>query len=118
VVPLDAATPRHCGRDQRWTCRRRRLREQLGSPGAPSTLMAAARRVGRPLVAHVADDHRAVTEPELGAVVLADPHSFGEAECRRQPGDGLADVGVDQWGKTVAAGMQRLALYRPMQPVS
>ena len=80
--------------------------------------MAAARRVGRPLVAHVADDHRAVTEPELGAVVLADPHSFGEAECRRQPGDGLADVRVDQWGKTVAAGMQRLALYRPMQPVS
>ena len=55
---------------------------------------------------------------ELGAVVLADPHSFGEAERRRQPGDGLADVGVDQWGKTVAAGMQRLALYRPMQPVS
>ena len=65
-----------------------------------------------------ASSTRAGTEPELGAVVLADPHSCGEAERRRQPGDGLADVGVDQWGKTVAAGMQRLALYRPMQPVS
>jgi len=52
---------------------------------------------GRPaIITHVADDHRAVSEPELRAVVLADAHAFDEPERRRQPGDSLADVGVDQ----------------------
>jgi len=41
------------------------------------------------ITTHVADDHRTITEPELGAVVLADPHSFGEARtpptARRRP---------------------------------
>ena len=47
-------------------------------------------------------------------MVLADPHPCGEAERRRQPGDGLADVGVDQHGddrggRDAAAGFS----YRP-----
>ena len=58
-------------------------------------LTAAGRSAITP---HVADDHRTVAEPELGAVVLADPHPLDEAERRRQPGHGLADIGVDQDG--------------------
>ncbi len=39
---------------------------------------------GRPAVAaNIANDHRTVTDPELGPVVLADPDPFDEAERGR-----------------------------------
>jgi hypothetical protein len=75
----------------------------------------------RPAVTpYVADDHGAFADAELGAVVLADPHLLGEAESRRQPGNGLAPVGIDQDGMTAAAGMERLGFMRagywPLSP--
>src|SRR5215471_2434778 len=50
------------------------------------------------VVAHVADDHRAVTDLHLGAMVLADPHPLGESERLRQPGDRLAYIRIDEHG--------------------
>jgi hypothetical protein len=44
----------------------------------------------------IADDQGAFAEPELSAVVLADPHPFHEPERRRQPGNRLTHVGIDQ----------------------
>jgi hypothetical protein len=46
--------------------------------------------------AGVGDDHRAVAEPELGPVVLADPHPLLETERRGEPRDRGADVGIGQ----------------------
>ena len=48
------------------------------------------------VVAHVADDHGAVAEPELGAVILPDLHPLGEPERLAQPGDRLPHVRVDR----------------------
>jgi hypothetical protein len=45
---------------------------------------------------NITDDDGAVTEPELGSVVLADPDPLDEAEGVRQPGNRLSDVRVDQ----------------------
>ena len=56
--------------------------------------LARARRPA--LAADVADDHGAVAEAQLRAVVLADPHALGEAEGRAEPGDGGAHVGIDE----------------------
>jgi hypothetical protein len=52
---------------------------------------------GRAAIASdIAHDHGTISEPELSAVILADPHPLDETEGRRQPGDRLAHVGVDQ----------------------
>jgi hypothetical protein len=50
------------------------------------------------ITAHIADDHGPVAEPELSAVVLPDPHPLDEPEGRREPGDRLTHVGIDQDG--------------------
>ena len=51
-----------------------------------------------PLAVHVADDHRPVTDLELGAVVLADPDPLDEPERRPEPGDRLPHVRIDEDG--------------------
>jgi hypothetical protein len=50
------------------------------------------------ITSYIADDHRPVTEPELSAVVLADPHPLNKPEGRREPGDRLTHVGIYQDG--------------------
>ena len=57
-------------------------------------LLAGARR--SPLVAHVADDQASVAEPELRAVVLADPHALLEPERGREPLDRLTDIRIHE----------------------
>ena len=60
-------------------------------------------RAGRAAVAaDVGDDHRAVAESELRAMVLADADALGEPECLGQPGDGLAYVRIDENGNDLA----------------
>lgn len=52
---------------------------------------------GRALVvAHVGDDHGAVTDGELRAVALADPQTLDEPERGAEPRDGLPDVRIDE----------------------
>jgi hypothetical protein len=58
--------------------------------------LARTRRTA--IAAHVGDDQGTVAEPELSPVVLADPHPLGEPEGSREPGDRLADIGIDQDG--------------------
>jgi len=48
------------------------------------------------VVAHIADDHRTVTEGQLRAVVLADPHALDKAECAGKPINRFAHFRVDQ----------------------
>lgn len=51
----------------------------------------------RPTVTtNVADDYRAVAEPELRPMVLADPDTLNETEGGRQPGNSVTDVGINQ----------------------
>ena len=57
--------------------------------------LAGARR--SLVLPHVGDDHRAsVTDAELRAMALADAHPLGEPERRLEPGNRLADVGIDE----------------------
>ena len=60
------------------------------------------RHLARPrrsaLAAHVAEDHRAIADGELRAMVLADLQALDEPERGAQPLDRLAHVRVDQDG--------------------
>ena len=57
--------------------------------------LAGARR--SLVLPHVGDDHRAsLTDAELRAMALADAHPLGEPERRLEPGNRLADVGIDE----------------------
>ena len=61
----------------------------------PVRHLAGARR--SLLLPHVGDDHRAaLTDAELRAMALADAHPLGEPERRLEPGNRLADVGIDE----------------------
>jgi len=53
---------------------------------------------GAAIASHISDNHGAIAEPELCPVALADPHPLLEPEGRTQPGDRLADIGIDQDG--------------------
>ena len=64
------------------------------------------------VVADVAEDHGAVAEAQLGAVVLADPDALDRPERRGEPVDGGAHVGIDRTGMTVADGIERFAFMR------
>jgi len=62
-------------------------------------------------VSDVADDHGAVlADSELRAVVLADSQSLRESERRREPGDRLPYVRVDQHRDHGGRG------HRPVRP--
>ena len=53
---------------------------------------------GPAITTYIADDHGPVGEPELSAVILADPHPLDKPEGRREPGHRLTYVGIDQDG--------------------
>src|ERR1700689_1800407 len=50
------------------------------------------------LLTHIADDHSALAEAQLRAVVLADPHTLEQSKRPSQPVDGLTYVWIDQDG--------------------
>ena len=69
--------------------------------------LAGARR--SLVLPHVCDDHRAsLANAELRAMALADAHPLDEPERRLEPGNRLADVGIDETGTTAADGIERL----------
>ena len=68
------------------------------------------------VVAHVADDDRAVAEAELRAVTLADLQALDEPERSLEPGDGFSHIRVDQHRDHGGRGRERLGFTRPILP--
>ena len=55
-----------------------------------------ARTRGTAIISHIPDDDGTVAEPELRAVVLADPYPLDKPEGCTKPGDRRPHVGIDQ----------------------
>ena|GEM_PF-4107252 len=46
----------------------------------------------------ISNDHSTISNDELGAVILANPHPFGKSKCRVKPSNGLTHIAIDQNG--------------------
>ena len=54
-------------------------------------------------MSYIADDHCTIANPELCAVVLANPYPLDKPECRTKPGDRLAHIEILSAIKSVMA---------------